>query len=207
MTFDRYILALGTLSDNATFVYRTLCALSEGHRKFTLMGGSLAGSLGWDGVAGRKRVNRAMAELACSGLIVVSDGQTKAVELVKPVTGSEAEAVKVSEDNPYKEILSAANDSLPKRSNLDRALRAKLDAWMQNHADGEARLLKAIEIAKVNPVVLKYGNMDISMLLDRADDLLAGRYADHSKRTREPKRGNGLKLTAASNNSEFEDDI
>ena len=203
MTFSRYILAVGSLSDNATMVFRTLCAMSEGKRKFTLMGGDLADSLGWDGVAGRKRVNRAMAELVCSGLIIVSDGQTKSVELVKPV----ADAVKVVEDCKYNELVKVANDSLPKRTTIDRQLREKLDAWISNHADGDASLLKAIEVAKTNPVVIKYGNMDLAMLIDRADDLLAGRYADHSKRTREAKRGNGLKLTATSNSGEFEDDI
>lgn len=205
MNFSRYILALGTLSDNATLVYRTLCGLSEGRKKFTLMGGSLADSLGWTGASGRKRVNRAMAELVCSGLIVVSDGQTKTVEIVKP--GADSEAVKVAEDCKYNELVQAANESLPKRSNMGKDLRAKLDAWMANHQDGEATIIKAIEVAKTNQVVLKYGNMDLSMLVDRADDLLSGRYADHSKRTREPKRGNGLKLTATSNNGEFEDDI
>lgn len=186
-------------------VFRTLCALSDGRKKFTLMGGSLADSLGWTGASGRKRVNRAMAELVCSGLIIVSDGQTKTVEIVKP--GADSDAVKAADDGKYKELLQAANDSLPKRTTIDRQLREKLDAWTSNHADGEATIIKAIEIAKVNPVVLKYGNMDLSMLVDRADDLLSGRYADHSKRTREPKRGNGLKLTATSNSGEFEDDI
>ena len=203
MDFSRYILALGSLSDNATLVYRTLCAMSDGRCNFTLMGGSLACAFGWAGDAGRKRVSRAMSELVCSGLIVVSDGQTKSVELVKPV----ADEVKAADYGKYQDLVQAANDSLPKRSKLDKDLLAKLDAWMQNHSDGDATIIKAIEVAKNNPVVLKYGNMDLSMLIDRADDLLAGRYADHSKRTREPKRGNGLKLTATSNSGEFEDNI
>ena len=205
MTFDRYIIAFGSLSDNASLVFRTLCALSDGRKKFTLIGGSIADALGWPGASGRKRVNRAMAELVCSGLIIVSDGQNKCVELVKPVSG--ADAVKAVEDDKYKDLLQAANASLPKRSKLDKDLMAKLDAWIANHKDGEETILKAIEVAKDNQVVKKYGNMDLSMLIDRADDILSGRYADHSKRTREPKRGNGLKLTAASNNSEFDDDI
>ncbi len=205
MTFDRYILAIGSLSDNAALVYRTLCGLSDGRKKFTLMGGDLAGALGWPGAAGRKRVNRAMAELVCSGLINVSGSQSKTVELVKPV--SRAEAVKVADDCKYNDIIKSANASLPKRSKLDRDLRAKLDAWIANNTDGEATILKAIEVAKNNPVVLKYGNMDLSMLIDRADDLLSGRYADHSRRTRDPKRGNGLKLTATSNSGEFSEDI
>lgn len=201
MDFNRYIFSIGSLSDNAALVYRTICSLSGGKCKFTLSGGSIAYSIGWFGEAGRKRVSRAIEEIICSGLIMCSGKQTKIVEIVKPVSE------KKDDSAIYKDLIRSANDSLPKHSKLDKELRTKIDTWLSNHLDGEANMFKAIKLAGGNLVVRKYGNMDLSMLIDRADDLLAGKYAEHSKKKREPKRGNGLKLTAESNSGEFNDDI
>ena len=204
MTLDRYILAIGSLSDNAVLAFRTLCLLSKGCNKFVLKGGSLSKSLGWPGDSGRKQATRAINELVCSGLIKVSDGQTKSVELVGP--DAEVVVKEVEKDNPfYDDLLKAANENLPKRTQrMTKELRAKVDQWIGTHINGEDTIFKAIEMAKDNSVVKKYGNMDLSLLLDRADDLLSGRYAEHSKKNREHTDKFGLPLTPESNKNIFE---
>lgn len=202
MDFSRYILSLGSLSDNATLVYRTLCGLSEGHRKFTLMGGSLADALGWTGDAGRKRLSRAIIYLVDAGLIekrgrtvtfvepdakkqeeVKHPDQVKQVKEVKPDHKQEQkpnEPVYSEEfESKYAKIVAAANGLLPAKTvtagKAGRTIKHKVYSYISNN--GYDLLKKAmVKASKCQVIQRKFGNMDLGRLVDLADNILAGLY-------------------------------